>query len=227
MWPPASHWRGGIPPYVDLKRKDRVSEGTGGENGGRNQRSLERILLGSRFTISIIQTGGCPNQLLSPEPVGANAQRSGGMREEGQRGREAESLLDSGGGQEVEGKAMGDTGQRGLVRELGEGPRGKQGSRGPMGPPEKSRVSLLQAGNPRGPLCVLAAGCPARRSAPAPRPHPSKPCPFLRAWSLASPRSRGEGPQELPSPAQAELPLRLSLDLRLLAAWRHPDLINI
>ena len=44
------------------------------------------------------------------------------MREEGQRGREAESLLDSGGGQEVEGKAMEDTGQRGPVRELGEGP---------------------------------------------------------------------------------------------------------
>ena len=39
-----------------------------------------------------------------------------------QRGREAESLLDSGGGQEVEGKAMEDTGQRGPVRELGEGP---------------------------------------------------------------------------------------------------------
>ena len=37
--------------------------------------------------------------------MGANAQRSGKMREEGQRGREAESLLDSGGGQEVEGKA--------------------------------------------------------------------------------------------------------------------------
>lgn len=149
------------------------------------------------------------------------------MREEGQRGREAESLLDSGSGREVEGKAMGDTGQRGPVRELGEGPRGKQGPRGPVGPPEKSRVSLLQAGQPQGPPCVLAAGCPARRSAPAPRPHPSKPCPFLRAQSLASPRSQGEGPQELPSPAQAGPPFRLSLDLRLPAAWQHPDLINI
>lgn len=32
---------------------------------------------------------------------------------------------------------MGDIGQRGTVRELGEGPRGKQGPGGPMGTPRE------------------------------------------------------------------------------------------
>ena len=112
-------WRGGIPPCAGCvrrwtKRKDTVSERIRGEDGGRNQRSLEGTYCvpgspspGGPYAniTSIVQTGRLPRPLLSPEPVCAHAERSVRMRQEG-LGRQANGEP-GGDGQEMEGKGCG------------------------------------------------------------------------------------------------------------------------